>query len=217
VVTTQRVVRRLIPTDVDAVAELHELSFPGHFMTSLGSSVLRSWYLEYTRNEGDAYGVVALDGEKIVGVAVGVVGSGFETRFFRGHWHRLAVAISMRFVSSAQMRARIWERSRYMKRAFAALLRMRSKTAPARELPPPSGPTSSTASLMSIAVHPSCRGQGIAEQLQGALLDILRATGVGAIRLYVLDDNARAIAFYQKAGWQERSRVDGKILFMRNI
>ncbi len=55
--------------------------------------------------------------------------------------------------------------------------------------------------LYAIYVEPACWGVGAGRLLMDRALERLRAEGFRAATLWVLEENARAIGFYAKAGW----------------
>lgn len=57
------------------------------------------------------------------------------------------------------------------------------------------------ARILSIAVSPEARGQGVASQLIGAAIDYFRAQEVARVRLEVRPDNSAAIRVYEKWGF----------------
>ncbi|MEP0546891.1 MAG: N-acetyltransferase [Rhodothermales bacterium] len=57
------------------------------------------------------------------------------------------------------------------------------------------------ACILSMATHPSCRGQGLATGLLGALLDRLDAAGTEVVWLTVHPQNAGAVHLYRGAGF----------------
>ena len=69
-------------------------------------------------------------------------------------------------------------------------------------------PYSEVFCVHTLVVDPACRGQGIAS----ALLDFAAAeglrSGMRALRLDVFEENAPAIALYEKKGFERRTRVD---------
>ena len=69
-------------------------------------------------------------------------------------------------------------------------------------------PYSEVFCVHTLVVDPACRGQGIAS----ALLDFAaaegRRAGMRALRLDVFEENAPAIALYEKKGFERRTRVD---------
>jgi ribosomal protein S18 acetylase RimI-like enzyme len=66
-------------------------------------------------------------------------------------------------------------------------------------------------------VLPACRGTGCAEELMRAFERALRERGVGAVGLSVNSDNARAIRFYRKAGWQVAQQRQHSVAFAKRL
>lgn len=62
--------------------------------------------------------------------------------------------------------------------------------------------------LLSMAVHPQHRGQGLAARLLAPVVDASRRTGCRALWLTVHPDNAPARAAYRRAGFVDDSLVD---------
>jgi ribosomal protein S18 acetylase RimI-like enzyme len=62
--------------------------------------------------------------------------------------------------------------------------------------------------ILSAAVLPEQRGQGIATQLTRDLLDVLRRRGVYSVRLTVHPQNHGAIRIYQRLGFQTIGREE---------
>jgi ribosomal protein S18 acetylase RimI-like enzyme len=55
-----------------------------------------------------------------------------------------------------------------------------------------------------VLVAPELQGRGLGEQLVRAVLAEARARGIHSLTLFVLPDNARAIALYEKVGFEHR-------------
>jgi len=55
--------------------------------------------------------------------------------------------------------------------------------------------------LVGMWVAPECRGQGIADELVGAVCDLARQSGATSVRLWVTDANDRGRAFYRRLGF----------------
>lgn len=56
--------------------------------------------------------------------------------------------------------------------------------------------------IISMWVHWRYRGSGVAEQLLAAVLDWARGSGAAEVSLGVADGNARALRFYERAGFR---------------
>ena len=64
-----------------------------------------------------------------------------------------------------------------------------------------------TATLISMWVAPDARRSGVGDALIDAAIDWARANGVNRLLLYVVDDNAPAIALYARKGFQPTGEV----------
>jgi ribosomal protein S18 acetylase RimI-like enzyme len=60
--------------------------------------------------------------------------------------------------------------------------------------------------LMSMSVDPACRGGGAADALVASVLSWARAEGARAVRLSVIDANARALRCYERNGFRVTGR-----------
>lgn len=64
------------------------------------------------------------------------------------------------------------------------------------------------AELLSIAVAPEARGQGVADALYGRLVEHFRSRGIGAFRIVVGDALGPAHRFYQRIGAMPAGRIE---------
>jgi ribosomal protein S18 acetylase RimI-like enzyme len=55
--------------------------------------------------------------------------------------------------------------------------------------------------VMSVYVAPDCWGKGVGRRLLRTALEQLAGAGFGEAKVWVLDRNARAVAFYERAGF----------------
>jgi GNAT superfamily N-acetyltransferase len=62
-------------------------------------------------------------------------------------------------------------------------------------------PTASVVELYYLAVDPDIWGAGVARALLTRVDSEARALGFDALELWVIDDNHRAIAVYERSGW----------------
>jgi ribosomal protein S18 acetylase RimI-like enzyme len=58
-----------------------------------------------------------------------------------------------------------------------------------------------------LAVRPDCRGRGLGRQMMEAVEECLRARGCPKINLQIRTDNAAALAFYARLGYQTDDAV----------
>lgn len=63
-------------------------------------------------------------------------------------------------------------------------------------------PREVTLELFYLAVDPDAWGDGVGALLLASVDDLARVCGRDALELWVIDDNARAIAVYERAGWE---------------
>lgn len=65
---------------------------------------------------------------------------------------------------------------------------------------------------LGIAVHPACRGRGVAHALMMALHDDARRLGAPSIRLKVYPDNAAAVSLYRDLGYEFAGEENGQLV-----
>ncbi|MGJ7612952.1 MULTISPECIES: N-acetyltransferase family protein [unclassified Variovorax] len=63
------------------------------------------------------------------------------------------------------------------------------------------------ACLGTLAVDPAFHGQGIARDMVGDAIDTLKAAGVKRIELFAESDNAPALRFYEKIGFEREGTL----------
>lgn len=69
--------------------------------------------------------------------------------------------------------------------------------------PAESASTEQAAELTAVWVDPAARGRGVADALVASIVDWARAQGFALLQAWVVEDNPRAIAFYEKVGFAE--------------
>ena len=214
---TELVVRRMVSTDADEVASLHLQAFEGYFMSRLGAGFLRRYYRQLAIDK-EAYGVLALAKGRVVGFVVGFdVVSDFERRFFREHFVWLAWTVVTKSVTNAAVRTGLLQRMLFFRRAIAALFGRGQGAQQQTQTLDLNVPDGAGARLNGIAVHPSCRGQGVAERLQDAFFKLLKDRDVSWVGLSVKPENKRAIAFYEKMGWERTRSTKAKVSFLHRL
>jgi len=211
-------IRDLKKTDAEAVARIHETCFEGYFLTQLGRSFLRRYYAAFCRHEFD-YALLARHRRTKEEVAF-VVGTSDTQAHFRSFYRRNVVVILplvlARFLSCRELRERIWQRMAHVRVAVRALIPGTKR--PASETIGDKGPRNQCpVRLLSIAVAPDYRGTGVAAALTERFEDKLREAGHKRVGLSVLPDNARAIAFYKKTGWELTHSSDAGCWFEKDL
>ncbi len=61
--------------------------------------------------------------------------------------------------------------------------------------------------LEGLYVVPEHWGTGLADELHGRALELLRELGSASCKLWVLEDNTRARRFYERRGWRENGET----------
>lgn len=172
--------------DVDAVARLHLEQLSESFLSIVGERFLRVLYRRMARNEGSTLLVAQLHGE-IVGFIAGTRDTG---RFYRDFLRHDAVRACA--TAAPALVRHPW--------TTVETLRYGRGSGSAADLPP--------AELLSLAVAPAARRNGIAGALIGALQQDFSAQGVSAIKVTVAADNTTAITAYRRCGFRTATRVE---------
>ena len=188
------------------VAVLHEVCFPGYYLTRLGPAFLQAMYGWYVESP-HAIGRVALDAEeRVVGFVAGTTDADtYHRALFRERGGAMLAALVRRVVRSPVATFRlVWERKDLAGQAITSVL-SRSSSAPGQAdvAPKEEAPM---ASLVSIGIEPSMRRLGIGRRLSEIFLQEARARGCRAVALSVREDNEAARRFYQSLGWAEASK-----------
>jgi ribosomal protein S18 acetylase RimI-like enzyme len=169
------------------VAALHAANIDRGFLSTLGQPFLA---LVYRAIDEAPDGVLIVEEREghVLGFVAGSVGMG---AIYRRLLHRplpLASALAPSLFSPARLR-RIFEILRYG----------RGDSGGARWPAP---------ELLSIAVAPEARGQGIADALYRCLVESFRSRGIEAFRIVVGDALGPAHRFYQRMGATPAGRIE---------
>lgn len=202
VTTSPTTVRPLRAEDASELAVLRLSSADTGLLTAVGRRPLEAFF-RAAAVDPDSFGVVAVDGARILGYALcttaairiqrGVIRS--TPRLWLGMaWHVLRHPATLR-------------------RALRHLTAL-SRPRPAR---PPAGTTEGTPEpplrLFDITVRGSARGRGIGRRLLDGVTEEARRRGYEAVGLSVLADNAAALHLYESSGFAPNRhgvRDDGK-------
>ncbi len=177
---------RIVPMEqahVAGVVGVHLQSFPGFFLTSLGTRFLRLLYSEILRSS-DREAFVAEDGAgRVRGFVIGVTQqAALYARLAKERWGAFALAS----VGAALRRPTVVPR----------LLRAFSYAAASKA-------TAAEALLMSVGVAPEAGRQGLGQMLVGRFLSAMEERGVSAVSLATdRDGNDRTNRFYQSLGFR---------------
>jgi ribosomal protein S18 acetylase RimI-like enzyme len=157
---------------------------PTAFLPALGDGFLRRLYRAATRDP-DAVALVAEDGGRVVGFAAAAPSvGGFYRRFARHGGLAAALVAAPHLVRPSVLRRAI-ETARY--------------PADAGALP--------QAELLSIAVDPARRSNGVGSALTRAIARELAERGVREFKVVVGTDNEGANRFYERQGFRPAGRT----------
>jgi ribosomal protein S18 acetylase RimI-like enzyme len=199
--------------DVAGAASLHCRVFPDYFLTHMGQRFVEQFYSEFveqTRN----YGFVAVSDGKLVGCVLGTLDyGGFFNRFYRRHFLKTATTLVGRFLVDPYVRGNLISRMAHVRQALHSIAARRQQTTPAAEHP---AVDQAPAHLLSIGVDPAWKGSGLAEHLVNRYCDALRRDGWERVGLSVRPENQRAIAFYEKTGWQRAGESASTVQYTRS-
>jgi ribosomal protein S18 acetylase RimI-like enzyme len=172
------------PGDAPAVATLHAERIGEGFLVTLGPRFLRRLYRRIALSP-HAVLLVADSGERIVGF----VAAATSTRRLYGEFLRRDALPAGLAAAPTVLRApgRVWETFRYGN--------AREDNLPAAE-------------ILSIAVAANAEGRGIGSALLGAVQEELTRLGAAQARVVTAVGNDAAVAMYERAGFQRRSRTE---------
>lgn len=169
------------------VARLHVRCLDQGFLATLGEGFLALMYEAIDAAEG-AILITEDGGGQVTGFITGGSGMGPIYRRMLRSPVRLFLALAPALLRPAKVR-RILEILRYSG----------DSTLPAG-IP--------ESELLSLAVAPECRGQGVADRLYGRLLEDFRSRGVEAFRIIVGAPLAPAHRFYRRMGAIEAGGIE---------
>ena len=197
---------RMSREHLQQVVAVHEVCFPGYYLTDLGPSFLRAMYSWYVQSpEAIAHAALDRDGYAVGFVAGTADDSNYRRSLFRKTWWRMAVALGKRFVSRPALTlGLIGERKEIVWQALTAILTRRTGEGARADAIFDKEPP--TASLISIGVEPSARRSGVGTALSELFVREARNRGCETITLSVRDDNTLAKRFYERLNWEEASR-----------
>jgi ribosomal protein S18 acetylase RimI-like enzyme len=206
-------VRRMAADDVAEVASLHRCIFPDYFLTHMGQRFLERFYGEFVDRPGN-HGFVAIYCDRAIGVVIGTSDcDAFYRRFYSRNLGITALTFGRRFLADAHIRSNFVTRMAHVRHALGSVFHRPRGSVAARTA---STPSPVPACLLSISVDPDFRGEGIADSLVDCFREQLWQVGVEWVGLSVRPDNHRAIAFYEKTGWQRGQAARTTIQFSRS-
>ena len=175
-------IRRAKHEDSDSIAKVHLSSFRGFFLTLLGRRFLQLLYSEILNERGSVSLVAVSPDNEVVGFVVGVANQvGLYNRLAAKRWPAFALAASGMALRHPSIIPRLWRAFKYPALAAQA---------------------SCPALLMSLAVAPEVKGEGIGTSLIESFLNHMAQNGVDRVCLTTdRDHNESTNRFYRKCGF----------------
>lgn len=207
---------RVIPAGerhIEGIVQCRMRAFPDYFATLIGPAFIRASSQFYVSHP-DGIVFVALTGEDRV---VGVVAGGkpeLRSLFTRKRLPRLAFNIIWAGIADSRARRRLAQHlGSFVKKVLVKLKLLKQEKL--RE--PPPDPPGTWSSLLTVGADPDFRGMGIGSAVMQAFADESKKRGYRTMRLSVYNDNAAAIALYQKCGWETILRTTRGTYFKKTL
>ena len=201
------IIRDLKPIDIEAMVKVHQEAFPDYFSTAFGRSYLRILYASFVTTP-DCVAVGAFQDGHLAGFAVGHTNwSRYFSKMINRYWFKLVVIVCHKFMTSSGFRKGIRSRLNYV--SFALNPFGRRKYTQAHSTCPNR--------LVSLAVHPSFRRQGVAAQVVDHFCERMASLRAKTVGLSVFLDNVTAINFYFRTGWVIEKMTNNALYFIRHL
>lgn len=196
-------VRPLSLGDLDAVVRVHRQAFPDSAVTLLGPQVVDRYYRwQFIGSHPSPFAAGSWRNGELVGFVFG----GLRREAVTGYARRFLPMILLGAITHPRgLRALAGPKLASVLRLMFRQTRSASIAAsrPAGAASLPGGPSFG---ILSIAVSPTARGSGVADDLMSAAESAAIRRGFELMNLTVNPDNRRAIRFYERLGWE---RVEG--------
>lgn len=191
--------------DIPGSARVHRLAFPASAISQLGVAAAERYHASLLARD-DVVAFAAFDRSRVVGFCFAGTASAPEGDFLRDNLGFIAGEILRRplLLTRPFIRERILAGLRF--------LRPR-RSSPSTAIAQPAGARRSL-TILYVAVAPSHQRRGIAKAMLDRAEQHARAGDFESLDLSVYLDNARAIGFYEHAGWRRLIQDDGWQGFM---
>jgi ribosomal protein S18 acetylase RimI-like enzyme len=189
---------RLSEDDLEETAKIHRLTFPTAAISQLGLAVAERYHASLLARD-DVAAFVAFERSRVAGFCFGGTARDVEGAFLREN---------LGFIAGQMLARPLLLTQPFIRQRIVAGLRFLRPSRPAAD---PAAPASANApenpakrsfTILYLAVHPAFQRRGVARQLLEHAEQHAREAGFAQLDLSVYLDNARAIEFYEHAGWQ---------------
>lgn len=200
--------------DLRQVTEVHRRAFPNSAVTELGPAVVRRYYRwQLTGPHPTLYSLGAWKDGELVGFVFGGLRYKAVAGFARGSLGTIALgalthprairSLALPKVTSLA-RLMVYRRGPADPPTPASACPFPTDNAALSVGQPDTKPAGPSFGILSIAVLPSAQGSGVANELMARAKAAAIMHGFSQMNLTVQIDNARAIAFYERWGWERR-------------
>lgn len=196
--------RPLAQSDLPASAGIHHLAFADTAVSQLGRATAERYHAALlARADIIALGATCAKGQ-LAGFCFGGTAHAVEGAFLRGNLGFLAGEILRHpdLLRRPIIREQITGGLQLLRNSNRPSGRGETEPDATNPTSEPEPPRSFT--IIYLAVHPDWQGQGVARELLAESEKIARRHGFEQMDLSVYWSNHRAIAFYERAGWQRR-------------
>ncbi len=186
--------RPLATSDLRASAAIHVEAFPHAAISQLGVATAERYHASLLARD-DVHAFAAVSADRLAGFCFGGTARAVEGAFLRENLWFVGGELLKRpsLVTQPFIHDRI--------RAGLRFLHPKDSSVDERNFPA-EATASSSFTILYLAVHPDIEGRGVAQQLLEAVESHARSRAFAQMDLSVYLDNVRAIAFYERNGWQ---------------
>jgi ribosomal protein S18 acetylase RimI-like enzyme len=189
--------RPLAASDLRASAAIHVDAFPDAAISQLGLATAERYHASLLARP-DIHALAAFSAGRLAGFCFGGTARDVEGAFLRQNLWFIARELLRQpsLLGQPFIRERIGAGLRFLRPKFRQSSSAQTATALIAHA------ERSSFTILYIAVHPDVEGRGVARQLLTSAESYARARGFAQMDLSVYLDNTRAIAFYERQGWQ---------------
>lgn len=195
-------IRQANRSDLKKIVSLHIECFKDSFSSQIGNNLLEAYYREFFDKVPELF-LVAVDNSRVIGMCMGYYceDNRYSKQFLQHNFIRLGIkCIELVCKRNKQMLKKIND----IKKGTSEKTIIKDEN----DIPDNCG------DILSICVDQEYRGSGIAHKLVESYHNVLKNNNRDVCFLSVRQNNLRAIAFYEKCGYEAIEQI-GEIIKMR--
>lgn len=195
------IIQKATVKDLREIVQVHIKCFPNSFSSQIGSKLLENYYFEYLSMNPDLF-LIAVENNNIVGFCMGYLceNTGFSKRFIKKNFASLGCKVIFL----------IFKKNNLAKEKMKSIIK-RSNQGKVYSTEYDDITADNSGDLLSICVLQEYRGTGIAMSLIVEYEERLSELNRRVCYLSVLSNNDRAMAFYEKNGYEKVKRTNDTI------